>query len=184
MALNSKQNRQKLIDIYPELGDDPNFEILSEKSKLYNCIAWAMHCQDRWVAPDYEAGHWWPEGVADDFTPQSLVDAFVAVGFEVAENGDPEIGYNKVALYKGYSRMLGYTIWTHAARVVAPGILHSKFGDAFDGKHSSGSVKKTTPSWIDYSYGEIFRYMKRKTTIVTPEITEGSISVDMSKIDL
>lgn len=182
MALNSGENRQKLIDIYPELEDDPNFEILSDRSGIYNCIAWAMHCQDRWVAPDYEAGHWWPDGVADDFTPQSLVDAFIAVGFEIADNGDPESGYNKVALYKGYSRMLGYTIWTHAARIVAPGILHSKFGNAFDGTHSPETVKMVASGSPYSSYGEIFRYMKRSTSVETPEIREGSISVDMSKM--
>lgn len=184
MALNTEENREILIDIYPDLRADPNFEILSAPTNKYNCIAWAMHCNDRWVDMETAPGHWWPDAVATDFSPQSLVEAFAAVGFEVAKDDSIEAGYDKVALFKAYNYMLSSVIWTHAARVVAPGVLHSKFGDAFDGTHSPGTVNKTVLWHKNESYGEVFMYMKRKTSIETPSIVEGTVSIDLSKLSL
>ena len=184
MALNTKENREILIGIYPDLRTDQNFEILSAPSHKYNCIAWAMHCDDRWADVESAPGHWWPDDVATDLAPQSLVDAFFAVGFEVADNDMVEEGYDKVALFKAYNNMLSCVIWTHAARVVAPGVLHSKFGDSFDGKHSPATVKNV-PSWRQNdSYGEVFMYMKRKIHMEMQSLVEGSASIDMSKLSL
>lgn len=47
--LNSPTNREALIGCFPRLKDDENFEILSPKTDEYNCIAWAMQLDDRWV---------------------------------------------------------------------------------------------------------------------------------------
>ncbi len=58
MALDTPFNRQELIRAFPDLGADPNFHILSDTSDVYNCIAWAMGYEDRWVEPEIGAGLW------------------------------------------------------------------------------------------------------------------------------
>ena len=104
MALNSAENRQSLIDAFPKLGSDLHFEIESPETGAYNCIAWAMGFDDRWIdhLPDYSIARkkWWPEGVDRDYRPETLVAAFEKVGFEVCSDGETEQDYDKVALYK------------------------------------------------------------------------------------
>lgn len=56
MDINSEENRKKLIELFPLLADDPNFKLESEATDVYNCIAWAMGFNDRWVAPIKGAG--------------------------------------------------------------------------------------------------------------------------------
>lgn len=168
MALNSPENRQILINVFPSLGRDGSFEIKSDRSKAYNCIAWAMGFDDRWVDPwpddNIARKKWWPEGVAKDHNPDSLVAAFGALGFEKCDNDQDETGYDKVALYMVSPLIHPITFqviakvgWSHAARVLPSGIYHSKIGELFDAYHRSGDIFRGP------FYGEVFQFMKRRT---------------------
>lgn len=168
MDLNTPENRQILINIFPKLGADVSFEIKSEPTQSYNCIAWAMGFDDRWIDPGPDNNiarkKWWPEGVARDFKPDTLIAAFEALGFERSDDGLEEDGYDKVALYKVSPLINPFTMqkiadegWSHAARVLSANLYHSKIGESFDIHHRSGDVFKGP------LYGEVFQFMKRRT---------------------
>lgn len=173
MDLNTSINRIALIAVFPDLQNDDNFHILSPNTPIYNCIAWAMGYTDRWVDPVIVPGHWWPDGVKRSSEPEALIDAFKAEGFEISDNPLPEEGYRKVVLYKNNEQ------WTHASRLIAEGVEHSKFGESWDGKHSCDVLCKTGSGLSSYSYGNAYAYMKKPETKALERLPQGSISVNL-----
>lgn len=156
MDLNSSTNRGELINIFPALSQDKIFCINSPISPSYNCIAWAMGYDSRWVANidnpflDKIAVKfvWWPEGVEISQRCEALQKAFEALGFELTTNKEYEPLYDKAVLYTDGTK------WTHASRIVAEGVEHSKFGGLWDAFHSH-NVFDNSP------YGTPYAYMKR-----------------------
>lgn len=156
MAGNTKEERDKCIGHYPDLEYDLAFVVNSDEDKKYNCIAFAIGYQDIWIATGRDiAWFWWPNHIPLDTDPNSLVETFRYFGFEVCNDDLPEAGYDKVALYQKDGN------WTHAARIIADGVYHSKLGESFDIFHRRGDVmdKANNPS---ESYGIPFVFMKRK----------------------
>lgn len=130
---------------------DGNFHLTSPSTYQYNCIAYAMGMQDRWVDSANLPWHWWPP-VHKGMAETDLIEAFRFFGFEVCGMDDSiEADYDKVALYRNVDG------WTHAARVVDNGIYHSKFGASYDGTHSCGDV-------LQAQYGDPFVIMRRLKT--------------------
>lgn len=154
MAYNTDSNRESLTqpDVFGDpLRSDPNFHLTSNCTFEYNCIAFAMGMTDRWVDIAYHPWHWWPP-VEKGQTKDHLKNAFIYFGFEECGLDDAiETDYDKVALYEKDDK------WTHAAKIVAEGIYHSKFGASFDGEHSRGNV-------LRLKYGEVYLIMKRLKT--------------------
>lgn len=153
---NTDANRQELIRHFPSLASDPNFRINSPSTASYNCIAWAMGFEKRWVSycsdPIVNAVAirfiWWPQGVQVSNHRDALIQAFEVLGFEITQDNDYDPYYDKVVLYcKG-------SYWTHASRIVANGIEHSKFGELWDAYHSHDIFRGT-------DYGEPFAFMQR-----------------------
>lgn len=150
MDLDTAPNRQSLIARFPKLSGDINFTINSPINYIYNCIAFAMGVDDRWVDHHIEApGHWWPEGVPCSDDSISLIKAFEVLGFEKCSDDIPESGFDKVVLYKDDNDK-----WQHAARVLNTGVYHSKFGQAFDAIHSGGNT-------LEEGYGHVYCFMRR-----------------------
>ena len=81
MAVDSKVNRSQLTRHFPALASDSHFHLLSDATRKYNCIGWAMGTDKRWVTSAVGADYWWPEGVERDSKQEALVKAFEAVGF-------------------------------------------------------------------------------------------------------
>lgn len=183
MDLDSKTNRLRFIALFPDLAQDENFRLESEATDIYNCIAWAMGYDDRWIAPIEAPGYWWPEGVEKNFMPNTLIDAFIKEGFEICHTYDLEKGYDKVALYKRSILYKGMPleIWSHASRIVAEGIEHCKFGQDCDGRHSLGMVEKTAAGLEELGYGRIFCIMKRPVGVPKEE-PHGEIEIDLSAL--
>ena len=186
MALNTAENREKLKSIFPGLETDTHFSIQSPETPEYNCIAWAMGFDDRWVdhSSDFDISRkkWWPDGVARDFKPETLIEAFRQLRFVECEDDCIEEGFDKVALYKISPLIDPFTGiivadegWTHAARIIANGVYHSKIGGLFDIYHRNGDLFKGT------SYGEIYQYMKRRKEDfeITEIIKNKETSIDM-----
>ena len=171
MDFNTEENRKVLIGYFPHLGSDSHFELLSEQTPVYNCIAWAMGYSDRWVDTEYSPGHWWPAGVKRSTEPIALFDAFVAEGFEKADDGRFEKGYDKVVLFQKDGE------WTHASRIESNEVEYSKFGGSFDGVHShnifTGSI-----------YGEEYAYLRRKTSAkpIASATPQGSIKINLDNL--
>ena len=122
--------------------DDCDFVITSPSTWVYNCIAFAMGSQDIWVAsshPKHGFYAWWPPTVNRDSKPQSLIDAFKYLGFEICDDINMEDGFDKVVLYRKLRENGDYT-WTHAARVLSCNRLHSKLGACHDVHHRAGDI--------------------------------------------
>lgn len=154
MDYNTDSARESLTrsDVFGEpLKNDVNFKILSPFSFQYNCIAFAMGLTDRWVDNSNIPWHWWPPVEKGD-SIEHLRDAFQYFGFEECGMDDTiDELYDKVALYHIANK------WKHAARIVADGIYHSKFGESYDGCHSSGNV-------LQAQYGTVCLIMRRLKT--------------------
>ena len=162
MALNSLTNRLRLIAVFPQLDKDPHFEILSPENPNYNCIAWAMGLDDRRmdptaIGPQYD----WPKNLPilcpDALHPDNLIKAFMAKGFVITQDFQYEEGCEKVFLYKHPKQQ----IFLHASKLIANGVEYSKFGESFDGTHSSGSLTSF--------YGVVYACMKRKINTIPEE---------------
>lgn len=154
MDYNTDSARESLTrsDVFGDpLKNDVNFKLLSPFSFQYNCIAFAMGMTDRWVDHSNIPWHWWPP-VEKGSSVEHLKNAFQYFGFEeCGMNDEIDDLYDKVALYHIANQ------WTHAARVVAAGVYHSKFGESFDGRHSSGNV-------LQAQYGNVCIIMRRLKT--------------------
>lgn len=175
MALNTAINRQTLIQVYPDLRNDPNFYILSPRTPVYNCIAWAMGYTDRWVEPCTKPGYWWPDGATWGYTAEALIEAFEAEGFEHAQHSYPEEGFSKVILYKNETT----GAWTHASKVISDEIEYSKFGQSWDGHHSHGVLCNTERGYELCSYGVPYAYMKRRIVTNERALLSGKVSIDI-----
>lgn len=154
MDYNTPGARESLtrVDVFgTPLEQDANFVLTSPFTYIYNCIAFALGMQDRWVDSADLPWHWWPP-VNKGWTESDLVAAFRFFGFEECGMDDSyHPDYDKVALYHN---TVG---WTHAARIVADGVYHSKFGASYDGTHSNGNV-------LQAQYGRVFVIMRRPIT--------------------
>lgn len=154
MDYNTPGARESLTrkDAFGEkLDHDGNFVLTSPASYQYNCIAYAMGMQDRWIDNADLPWHWWPP-VSKGWSESDLVEVFRYFGFEeCGMNDTPDAQYDKVALYHNAG------CWTHAARIVDEGIYHSKFGASYDGTHSGGDV-------LQAQYGEPYLIMRRLKT--------------------
>ena len=155
MDFNTQLNRNTLINWFPHLATDNYFELTSPSTPVYNCIAWAMGLTDRWVDPFSAPGHWWPDGVKKSDTCESLINAFIALGFEQTDNYTYDSTYDKVVLY-GYNGK-----WKHASRILKNNIEHSKFGEYWDGLHSHNIFQ-------DPIYGTAYACMQRPVNSFDP----------------
>lgn len=178
MALNTSVNRSFLISVFPDLAGDTNFKILSDRTQEYNCIAWAMGYDDRWVDPYLVPGHWWPMGVERNLATESLIKAFQSEGFELSDNDMEEDGYAKVVLYKKEN----INEWTHAARIVSDEVEYSKFGNAWDGHHSHNVLCKTSKGQESLSYGVAYAYMRKRVDILPSKNISGKMTVDLNNL--
>ena len=130
---------------FPRLTEQ-NHRITSPPSRDYNCIAWSAGDTERWWQP----GVYWPvETSPDDCGLDALIEAFRSLGFEECDEGHPEEGFEKVALYGGTF------LYTHAARQLPDGKWTSKLG-------RSGDLEHDTPDDLAGGmYGEAHQFMRR-----------------------
>lgn len=121
-----------------------NHRVTSPPSSDYNCVAWAAGDTDRWWQPF----SYWPVS-AEEYGPEELAAAFLALGYEDCDGPAREDSHLKVALYSSGA------FYTHAARQLPSGQWTSKLGAEEDIEHD-------TPEDVGGGvYGEVFRYMKR-----------------------
>lgn len=148
-TLSARESLTRADAFGKKLELDGNFILTSPFTYRYNCIAYAMGMQDRWIDGANLPWHWWPP-VHKSMDVSDLIEAFRFFGFEECGMDDSiDTEYDKVALYCNADG------WTHAARVVGDGIYHSKFGASYDGTHSGGDV-------LQAQYGNPFIIMRRR----------------------
>ncbi|MDZ7359115.1 MAG: hypothetical protein ONB46_00095 [candidate division KSB1 bacterium] len=75
----------------------PNsYKITSERTPLYNCIAFEAGETHRWWWP---IGGYWPKPAPRDETVDSFIRAFGILGYSPCDDGALEEGFEKVAIY-------------------------------------------------------------------------------------
>ncbi len=136
-----------LEQFFPKLTPGA-WRVTSPASAAYNCFAWAAGQSDLWWEPDAGGDSFWPEGVAPARTPAALAEAYATFGFVPAPDGEPEDGFEKIALYARDG------LATHAARQVGPGRWTSKLGPLEDVEHSLDGLAGS-------AYGSVIQFLKR-----------------------
>jgi len=133
---------------FPNSFFDP-FLVTSTETPEYNCIAWAYEDMTRWYWPDPSNIYFWPDGIPREVNLNSFMQLFSSIRYEICENGEPEEGFCKIAIFIDPNG-----IPTHAARQLLNGFWTSKLGKYIDVQHTIQSI-------IDGDYGAVGVYMKR-----------------------
>jgi len=123
------------------------FRYTSDDTFKYNCLAFAAGETHRWWEPNGE--DYWPSQRLD-YSLAACVEAFAAHGFESCDNGDVELGFEKIVLFAKENQ------YKHAARLVGPGRWTSKLGEYEDIEHSLDEMNGG-------EYGSVAVFMKRKS---------------------
>ncbi len=135
------------LRLLPNLVD---YNITSESTRRYNCFAWALGDDSRWVAPVGNA--YWPKNISNELTVASVIELFREAGYELCEDGRLEDGYEKIAVYALNGEP------THAARQLENGRWTSKLGRFEDIEHGSPDELH----WDDSKgYGSVAIFMVR-----------------------
>ena len=150
---------QPLEEIFSELAA-AGYSPKSEKSGVYNCIAYAAGDETRKWAGYREAGYHWPEGAKEGHTLDPLMSAFEQMEYATCESGNLESQYEKVALYVDKDGL-----WTHAAKQCEDGQWTSKLGNLEDIIHRTPEAV----SGPDPAYGQVACFMKRRRAGHTEE---------------
>ncbi len=91
-----------------------NFIVVSEPTRSYNCIAWAVHDTNRWWDPD--PNYYWPADAARAYSVDALVEAYGGLGYALCQNGNVINGIEKIAIYADASGD-----FTHVSRQLRDG---------------------------------------------------------------
>ena len=135
-----------LIEAFPNLSGE-NFEILTQPSRRYNCIAYAAGDTTQWWWPDGIS--YWPPWATADNKIESLKEMFAGLQYEQCEGSNAESGYQKVALYEIQGK------FEHAAVQMPNGRWRSKMG-------KGPLIEHLTPESLSGGiYGEATVYMRR-----------------------
>lgn len=140
---------QKIDEIFPNLLIS-GYSITSPATSEYNCIAWSAGDTEAWWWPDPLYTYYWPSGVPREETLESFIKGFETIGYTVCQNGEYEIGFEKIAIYVDSSGKP-----THAARQLDSGSWTSKLGQLEDIEHNS------LESIAGQIYGDVTVFMKR-----------------------
>ncbi len=134
---------------YPNLKSN-GYEVTSPDTIDYNCVAWAMEETDTWWWPNPESESYWTLNVPRQETLEAFIQAFATLGYQVCENSDLEIYFQKIAIYvlKGKP--------THLARQLDDGKWTSKLGSNEDIIHHN------LDGLEGEKYGKVTTVMKRK----------------------
>ena len=140
-----------LESIFPDLAAS-GYSPKSEKSGVYNCIAYAAGDESRKWVGYREVGYYWPEGAKEGHTLDALVSAFEQLGYAICDSDALESEYEKIALHVDKDGL-----WTNAAKQCEDGQWTSKLGNLEDIIHRTPQAV----SGPDPAYGQVACFMKR-----------------------
>src|SRR5262245_45282194 len=119
---------EQVRDSLPRLSPT-NYQITSQASWNYNCIAWAAGVTDTWWWPTQ--GRYWPPNVPRQESLSAFIAAFKSLNYESCATADLEPGREKIALFAQGD------VPTHAARQLPSGSWTSKLGPSVDIEHNT-----------------------------------------------
>ena len=132
------------VRLFPKLAKS-GYKITSNETDAYNCIAWGFSDDSVWCDP----WRYWPDSVKREWSINRLIEVFETRGFEVCEDGDPEDGFEKVAIYAVDEEP------KHAARQLPNNKWTSKLGEWIDIEHELEGLEGN-------EYGRITTYLRRR----------------------
>ncbi len=132
---------------------DAGYEVTSQETIDYNCIAWTIGKDDIWIWP--HPRFFWPEHIRCDNKLSSFIEFYQMFGYTVCDHDRLEIGYEKIAIYINPDT----NSVTHAAKQMKSGKWTSKLGPYKDIEHN------TLDSLTGSDFGIVARIMKRKIKI-------------------
>ncbi len=132
---------------FPNLRAE-GYQITSQQTKSYNCIAWAAGDNSKWWWPDSNYMYFWPDGIPRDNSLNSFLLMFGRFGFTQTNSSEYEEGFEKVAVY------VNSTGVTHAARQLTSGKWTSKLGADHDIEHTLDGLNGVI-------YGSVGMILKR-----------------------
>lgn len=130
---------------------DGTFDITSECSPTYNCIAWAAGDDKNWWWPAEDG--YWPEGAPREETIGAFVQAYQTLGYEICLDGALVVGWEKIAIF-GSGRE-GEEEPTHVALQLENGEWTSKMGPLEDIRHGDAEAVRGP------LYGRLICFMSR-----------------------
>lgn len=133
---------------FPDLADY-GYEVTSDPTSDYNCIAWAAGDAERWWWPSDSVFAYWPDGVPKVPTLAAFQAAYQTVGYALCEDEEPEVGFEKIAIYAGPDGTV-----MHAARHLDGEFWTSKMGHHVDMRHPLRAVEGS-------EYGRAVVFMRR-----------------------
>jgi len=138
--------KREVALLFPRLNDS-EFDVRSDATDEYNCIAWAAGVNNDWLDPTL--GCSWPDSLPRNYVTKTFLMLYQKLGYVLCEDGRLEKGYEKVALYERNG------LCKHAARQLPNGLWTSKLGKLFDIEH------QRLDGLIGKDYGVIVHFLKR-----------------------
>ena len=132
----------------PEL-DGWDYEVTSEPTPEYNCIAYAAGVEDQFWWPLDDESAYWPVGAPLECTVEAFVQAYASIGYTPCDDDSFDPTYDKIALY-----IDGRGKPAHAAIQVDGLYWRSKCGSLHDIKHPLGALDGPT-------YGRVALFLRR-----------------------
>jgi hypothetical protein len=130
------------------------YEVKSDETWDYNCIAFAADVENDWWWPDEHGEGFWPAGVDRKVELAAFVKAYETLGYTTCDHGLVEEGHEKIVIYERNGKP------THAAKQTADGRWKSKLGPWEDILHNTTLAVET---WADVGiYGKASIFMRRK----------------------
>lgn len=139
---------------FPRLASS-HYEITSDATDRYNCLAWAIGDEDSWWAPIEGDGISWPDDLPWEWTLETVQSVLATVGYEPCQDGDLVDGIEKVALYADEENV------AHVARQLPDGRWTSKLGSDCDIEHELEALEGFEDSPDAYRYGRVVAFMSR-----------------------
>lgn len=153
--------RQIIVDLKAEFENlkEPDFDVTSPWTGVYNCIAHAAYDPKRkwWPVPEGNNDAYWPPLVPRRRTVRAFTSAFESLGYHECEDGSYEADYEKVVIFVSDKATPENPLDapTHMARQLPCGRWTSKLGGKEDIAHDS------LTSLEGRQYGRIKRFLKR-----------------------
>ena len=132
-----------------------SYEVTSDATDHYNCVAWAMDEDDRWWSHEYDDDYYWPDQAPRSGSVDTYRAMFALFGFEECESGDIQRGFEKIAIFADEGR------FTHVTRQLPSGRWTSKLGEDCDIEHDLDDLTRRRTPFSQYRYGEIVGFMRR-----------------------
>lgn len=142
-------NQEARFPLLPVVG----YRVTSKKTASHNCVAFAAGDETQVWDPLIPPlpGYYWPPTARRGIDIDALIECFETINYRTCDNGLPEVGYEKIALYVDSLKC-----WQHAARQLDDGTWMSKLGYSFDIHHP-------TPDALNGpEYGQVCCFMKRR----------------------